>query len=210
MRDSMRREIRKITLPTYSPLPFHPGKEKFMIFRKYNDENRYGNFLRHTFDKVRGITMRVRIVWSLLPAAAAVAVAAVVRKVSRAGLLSAKIRRQNRVRNFISAMGRGASRTRSKPHDRGRYIFPSRRGTGVIHRRETFYIMLTCARNGPLSRGLSSTRGRLTRSSRMCPGVCLRSYNSRRSSRCSRLLILSAQLNYIDCTSKFEQSITHA
>lgn len=61
----MLREIRKITtLHIARPLSFHFREGKFMIFRKHGG-NWYGNFLRHTFDKVREVTRLVCIVWLL-------------------------------------------------------------------------------------------------------------------------------------------------
>lgn len=157
-RDSMRREIRKITPVTYSPLPFHPGKEKFMVFRKYSGGNRYGNFLRHTFDKVRGITMRVRVVWLLLPSAACYCCSC-----SETLACGASFREDTKTESrakFHFRDGTRANRTRSKPHRTigDDIFFRHGGGAGVIHRRETFYIMLTCARNGPLPLPPSRTK----------------------------------------------------
>jgi len=95
MRDSVRREIRKITALRVACPSFYPREKEFMVFRKHSGGNRYGNFLRRTFDKVREVTRRVRIV-RLLPQLLA-------RKLSRAEFLSPKIQKGNRVRNFISA-----------------------------------------------------------------------------------------------------------
>ena len=146
------------------PPPVHPGKGKFIVFRKHGGRNCYGNFLRRTFDKVQEVTRRVRIVRLLLPL---LRYCSCWETISRAELLCLEdTKRESRAKFHFHGVGRVQVK-RDQNHTvrsgtNAIYFSVTTQNGGVSHRRETFYIMLTCARNGPP--GISSTRGRMTRS----------------------------------------------
>lgn len=90
-----------------------------MIFRKHDGGNWYGNFLRHTFDKVREVTRRVRIVWLLLP---------LLQLFGNSRVRSFFPRRyEDRIACEISFPRWDAIKTAPCDRRRTQYIFPSRR-----------------------------------------------------------------------------------
>lgn len=138
-----------------------------MVFRKHGGGNRYGNFLRRTFDKVREVTRRVRIVRLLLPRCYRCCCRCCSCSETLACGTSLPRRYEEKIACEIS-FPRWDARTVERDQNRTardrwtkRDIYFSVTTRGRYPPWETFYIMLTCARNGPP--GLSSTRGRVTR-----------------------------------------------
>lgn len=129
----------KIIHVTYTAhSPFRPGEEKFMVSLKYSGGNRYGNFLRYTFDKVREMTMHARVVRSLS--------FLLLQLFGNSRVRSPSPRRyEDRIACEISFPrwdARKSNAIKTAPHDQGRtrYIFPPR-SAGVLSTDEKLFTL---------------------------------------------------------------------